>query len=154
MKIKLSAILLVILFLFPVVGCSDDAEQGNEDSSFPELKEDIVGVWAPIDDTSGSLWQFREDGTFVDTELKSYEYVIRNVDGVNYLGFDREGLNISLGEENEQELERVVGQTDHILIYQVQMSTKDTLVLDPAYNLYGSDSYFGFTFNTLILRRQ
>lgn len=154
MKIKFSAILCVVLCFLILVGCDGDADQDNTDPSVIVLEEDIVGVWAPIEDTSGALWQFRADGTFVDTELKSYEYVIQNVDGVNYLGFDREGLNISLAEENEQELERVVGQTDHILIYQIQMSSKDTLVLDPASTLYGSDSYFGFTFNTLILQRQ
>lgn len=154
MKLTIRIIFFFVLLLIPLFGCSTDSDETNEESLLPDLETDIVGVWAPIDDTSDQLWQFRADGTFVDTELKTYEYVVENVDGINYLGFDREGLNITLTEDDQAELERVVGQTDYILVYQAQMSTKDTLVLDPAFVLYGSETYFGYTFNTLILQRQ
>ena len=143
--------IFLVIMLFPLLGCSGEAE---EDPTIPVLERDIVGIWRPIDNINGLIWQFLEDGTFIDTEGVRYGYYIQEVDGITYLGFDREGLNITLIEEDEAELDRVVGQSDYILIYEANMTSKNTLVLDPASTLYGSDSYFNFNFETLILVRQ
>jgi len=143
--------IFLVIMLFPLLGCSGEAE---EDPTIPVLERDIVGIWRPLDNINGLIWQFLEDGTFIDTEGVRYGYYIQEVDGITYLGFDREGLNITLIEEDEAELDRVVGQSDYILIYEANMTSKNTLVLDPASTLYGSDSYFNYNFETLILVRQ
>ncbi len=144
----------IVVALFLVVGCSNDSAQTNGDNSNPVIENDIVGNWTQVGSNTGEIWQFFEDGTFIDTANVAYEYRIQKIDGIDYLAFDREGLNIELTEEDQEEMERAIGGSEFIPIYEARMSSKDSLILDPATILYGSDSYFNFTFVTLVLRRQ
>lgn len=153
MRQYLKPILLILILFLPLLGCSDES---GDDSDTPNIGDDIIGSWTTTDVSAGAggTWQFFPDGTFIDTQNVTYQYQLQEIDGLIYLAFDRESLNIEFTEDELADLEDTLGQTDFMPIYQAYMPSKDSLVLEPATILYGSDTYFGATFDTYVLRRQ
>lgn len=153
MKRYVRAIAISLIFLLALAGCSGDSE---EEAATPAIADDIIGAWASTDVTAGvgGVWQFYPDGTFIDTENATFQYKIQTIDGFHYISYNVDELGIELTDEVEEELMSSLGEADFIPIYQVQMPSIDSLVLEPASRLYGSNSYFGIEFQTYVLRRQ
>ncbi len=150
MKLYVKMILIVLIPFLLVLGCSEEPE----DPTVPVIERDIVGNWTSTTTNTADTWQFLPDGTFIDTEGATFQYKIYDIDGFSYIAFNVEELGVELNEEDIEELESSLGASDFIPIYQAQMPSKGSLVIEPATRLYGSDTYFGFTFETYVLRRQ
>ena len=153
MKLYAKLIIFIVMPLL-VLGCSEGAGQRDEASAVPQIAEDIVGSWTSTSEISNATWQFFADGTFIDTENAVYGYQIQIIEEQYYIAFRVEELGIELTDEVREELERSLGSSEYVPIYEAIMPSQNSLVLEPATRLYGTDEYFGSTFETLVLRRQ
>lgn len=155
MKVQLKTINLILIFpLLLLLGCSGESEE--PDPTVTAIQNNIIGSWVSTDvtDTTEGTWTFLPDGTFVDTQGANFEYEIHQISDFYYITFKADDLNIEPSDELKEELENSLGDTDFIPIYQVTMPSAGSLIIEPATKLYGSESYFGFTFQTYVLRRQ
>jgi hypothetical protein len=149
--------IIIFLLLLPIIlfACSGGSDEGP-DPTLTAVQNNIIGSWVSTDITASSeeTWQFLPDGTFIDTQGGSFQYKIHEIDGFNYIALNADDLKIEPSEELTEALEDSLGSTDFIPIYQVTMPSNSSIIIEPAANLYGSDSYFGFTFQTYVLRRR
>jgi hypothetical protein len=149
--------IIIFLLLLPIIlfACSGGSDEGP-DPTLTAVQNNIIGSWVSTDITASSeeTWQFLPDGTFIDTQGGSFQYQIHQINGFNYIALSADDLKIEPSEELREELEDSLGSTDFIPIYQVTMPSNSSIIIEPAANLYGSDSYFGFTFQTYVLRRR
>ena len=155
MKVNLKTIFISLVLTFTLFGCSSDSAE-EPDPTLTAIQSNIFGNWVSTDTSAGTegIWQFLPDGTFIDTRGGSFQYEIYQIEGFYYVAFNAEDLNIEPSEELKEEMEDALGNTDFIPIYQVSMPSSGSLIIEPAIQLYQSDSYFGFTFQTYVLRRQ